>query len=253
MGNLAKRHKADGTLCYDADYYDRSGRRIQRSLNTSDVRVARARLRDLELATTDSAPHQTETLDEALKYFVEVVHATSPAATLRFYKQKARHLSTVMGAMRLDQITAEVVERYIAKRCGNNEKSDGAHRHSVHKELVTLRGTLKSARKRGTFQRQVADVVPTFAAGYTPRETFLTPEQFGTLAEHLVMPRPNSKEATKCKERVRRVNRTLYLLLAGLAACRRGEVEKIDWAASARTITSSRSRSYPAATAFKKK
>ncbi len=92
-----------------------------------------------------------------------------------------------------------------------------------------MRGTLKSARKRGTFQRQVADVVPTFASGYTPRETYLTPEQFATLAEHLVIPRPNSKEATKCKERVRRVNRTLYLLLAGLAAARRGEVEKLDW------------------------
>src|SRR5690348_3477177 len=134
MGNLTKRQKADGSVVYYSDYIDpRTGRRVQRSLRTGDLRVAKARLRDRELATTDSAPHPTETLDEALSYFVDVVHATSPDATVTCYRQKARHLSTAMGSMPVDQVTAEVVERYIAKRCGNGKDSEGAHRHSVHK------------------------------------------------------------------------------------------------------------------------
>ena len=230
MGNLTKRFKDDGSVVYYADYVDiRTGKRVQKSLRTSDPKVAKLRLRDLELATTDSAPHATETLDAALKYFVDVVHATSPAATVTCYRQKARHLATAMGATLVSELTAEMVERYIAKRCGNGPDSDKAHRHSVHKELIVLRGALKSARKRGTFRGNVADIVPSFASGYTPRETFLTPDQFMLLAQNLIVRRPNAKPETREHERVRLINRTLYLLLSGLVACRRGELEKLEW------------------------
>ena len=230
MGNLTKRYKDDGTVVYYADYTDlRTGKRVQKSLRTGDPKVAKLRLRDLELATTDSAPHATESLDDALKYFVDVVHATSPEPTVKCYRQKSRHLSTAMGSMAVNEINSETVERYIAKRCGNGPESDKAHRHSVHKELIVLRGALKSARKRGTFRGTVADVVPSFASGYTPRETFLTPDQFMKLSECLIVARPNAKASTVERERARRVNRTLYLLLAGLAACRKGELEKLEW------------------------
>ena len=68
MGNLTKRQKDDGSIVYYADYTDlRTGRRVQKSLRTGDIKVAKLRLRDLELATTDSAPHPTETLDEAAR------------------------------------------------------------------------------------------------------------------------------------------------------------------------------------------
>ena len=49
MGNLNKRGDT-----YYADFVDRNGRRVQRSLRTCDVKVAKARLRDLEFATTDT-------------------------------------------------------------------------------------------------------------------------------------------------------------------------------------------------------
>jgi hypothetical protein len=111
MGTLNKRSKDDGSVVYYANYIDRNGRRVRRSCNTGDVKVARARLRDFELATTDSAPHPIETLDAALKYFVDVVHATSPDATVTCYRQKARHLSTAMGSLPVEQVTAERVER----------------------------------------------------------------------------------------------------------------------------------------------
>ncbi|CAN5902815.1 hypothetical protein BH11MYX3_BH11MYX3_15920 [soil metagenome] len=241
MGTLIKRYKKElnaatgkrervGGFTYHADYTDlRSGKRVQKSLRTDDLKVAKFRLRECELAATDSAPHPSESLDDALKYFVDVVHATSPAGTITCYRQKARHLSNALGSMMVDQINQETIERYIAKRCGTSPDSDGAHRHSVHKELIVLRGALKSARKRGTFRGVVADVVPPFASGYTPRETFLTPDQFMTLSENLIVARPNARPGTVERERERRTNRTLYLLLAGLAACRKGELTKLQW------------------------
>jgi len=138
MGQLYRR----GDTWY-ADYFDRAGRRRRESTRTSDIKVARARLRDLELATTDRAAHETEDLDAALTYFLDVTHVGSPTGTVRCYRQKARHLSRLIGRLLLDSLTRENVERYIATRI-----AEGAHRHSVHKELVVLRGALASARAR---------------------------------------------------------------------------------------------------------
>src|SRR5678809_1223372 len=126
MGNL---HKRNGV--YYADYIDRRGKRQQPSLRTRDPVVARARLRDLELASTDRAPHQTEALDVALSYFVDVACAAKPASTIRCYRQKAGHLSRLLGDVLLDSMTRENVERYIAIRL-----NEDASKHTVHKELV---------------------------------------------------------------------------------------------------------------------
>ena len=87
MGRLYKRGDT-----YYADYFDRSGERQRTSTRTGDREVARARMRDLELGTTDLAPHATEALSVALDYFTDVVHAGSPDGTKRCYSQKARHL-----------------------------------------------------------------------------------------------------------------------------------------------------------------
>lgn len=114
------------------------------------------------------------------------------------------------------------MERCIAKRCGNGPESDGADRHSVHKELIVLHGALESARARGTFRAMVADVVPPFKSGYVPRETFLAPDQFMALSKNLIVPRTNPKPAAVARKHDRRIKRTSYLLLAGLAACRQG-------------------------------
>ena len=48
-------HKPGET--YYAAFVDGDHRRVRRSLGTNNDRVAKVRLRDLELATTDSGPH----------------------------------------------------------------------------------------------------------------------------------------------------------------------------------------------------
>ena len=129
MGNLYKR----GDIYY-ADFVNQHHRRIQRSLRTSDRTVAKARLRDLELATTDSGANASEALSDALDYFTETIGASKPASTRGSYEQKARHLSRLLGETQLIDLTRTHIERYIAKRIG-----EGAHTHTIHKELVVLR------------------------------------------------------------------------------------------------------------------
>lgn len=218
MGRLYKRGDT-----YYADYVDRAGQRQRTSTRTGDPKVARARLRDLELGTTDRAPHQTETLAVAVDYFTDVVHAGSPAGTRRCYEQKARHLSRLLGNELLDHLTREDYERYVATRIG-----EGANPHTVHKELVVLRGALRSAKERDRFHRGL-EVVPKFDAQYTPRTTYLTPDQFYALCLELTPQRPNLKPGPLARFERRRNNRALYVMLAALASPRRGELEALRW------------------------
>jgi integrase len=219
MGNL---HKRNGV--FYADYIDRNGQRQQPSLRTRDREVARAKLRDLELQTTDRSPHQTEDLSDALDYFTDVTLAGRPAGTVRSYKQKACHLHRLLDGTLLDAMKREHVERYIATRIG-----EGAHTHSVHKELVVLRGALKSAKERDRFHGSL-DVVPRFGAGYEPRRTYLTPEQFMRLTESIVRPIGTAAtDAQRARWEARKVRRTLYVLLIALASPRKGEIEAMRW------------------------
>ena len=220
MGRL---HKRGDT--YYADFVDRRGRRIQRSLRTGDRVVAAARLRDLELATTDSGPHPSEALTTALDYFTGIACANKSDATRSSYAQKARHLVRVLGEPVIDDLVRSRVERYIATRL-----DEGAHPHSVHKELVVLRGALASAESRGVFHGVVAKIIPRFRPRYVPRETYLTPEQLAKLLAHIVAPpAPKATPATVAKLETKRLQRTLYVLLLAFAAPRRGELERLDW------------------------
>jgi integrase len=219
VGQLYKRN---GT--YYGDYYDRAGERQRKSLRTSDPTVARQRLRDLELATTDRAAHQTETLDAALTYFLTITCAGKPDGTKRCYTQKGRHLSRVLGSELLDKLNREAVERYIAKRL-----EEGAHPHSIHKEMVVLRGTLKSARPRDRFHGSL-EIIPEMESGYVPRKTYLTEQQFLARVPHLVRATgPLAKPAATARRERRAQKRAFYCILIAFASPRRGELESTWW------------------------
>jgi hypothetical protein len=70
---MGKLYPRNGVLY--ADYYDRDGIRQRRSTRTADKVVARQRLRDFELQTTDRGAHETEELADALDYFTDVTCA----------------------------------------------------------------------------------------------------------------------------------------------------------------------------------
>lgn len=219
MGKLYKRGST-----YYADYFDREGRRCRESTRTGDPVVARARLRELELQTTDRGANQTEELSDSLDYFTQVACAGKSAGTIRCYEQKAAHLSRLIGTTLIDKLTRETVERYIATRL-----EEGAHRHSVHKELVVLRQTLKSARLRDRYHGSM-EVIPEFESGYVPRTTYLTLDQFLQLVPHLVRPAPANAKPKTIEKRERLVQRrALYCLMIAYASPRRGEIEAMEW------------------------
>ena len=113
---------------------------------------------------------------------------------------------------------------YIAKRI-----REGAHTHSMHKELVVLRGALTSAESSDVFHGVIAKIVPRFRAHYEPRETYHTPDQLSQLLDHIVAPPyPSAKPETLARLERMRVNRTLYVLLIALASPWRGELETLD-------------------------
>jgi integrase len=205
-----------------ANFYGRTGVRHRESLDTKDIQVARARLRGLELATTDRGPDQTEDLSTVLDYFTDVTCAGRSPGTVRCYRQKARHLGRLLGARRIGSLTREDVERYVSTRLG-----EGAHQHSVHKELVVLRGALGSAKARGRFRGSM-DIVPKFSSGYVPRTTYLTPPQFAAMIDALVPPLPRTAQPGTLEKRAARLmDRARYCMLIAYASPRRGELEAL--------------------------
>jgi integrase len=226
MGTIYKRDRKSGGYTYYGDVW-RHGKRQQVSLRTSNLEVAKARLRDIEFATTHSGPHVSQKLGDALDWYTDTVCATKPDGTRESYKQKARHLTRVLGEVELDSLTKDRVLQYIATR-----KKEGAHEHSIHKELVVLRGTLRAAKERTppTFQGEVATVVPRFETHYEPRRTFLTPEQFMQLSRNLVQPvPPNAKQSTIERSEERRARRVLFCMMIAFASPRLGELHKMRW------------------------
>lgn len=225
MGKIYSRN--DSPYIY-ADFSDAKGRRIQRSTRTTDPRVAKRRLRDMEMDTT-SAARGKGSLANAVDYFIAVACAPKPAATRESYAQKAHHLKRLLGEIQLDDLEREHLDRYIAARLdepARPSKPDKTSPHTVHKELVVLRGALDTARARKVWSGSL-DVMPTFSPQYVPRETYLTQEQFVALIQHIVAPARNESEAELVMER--RNRRALYCLLIAFASPRRGEVEALRW------------------------
>lgn len=220
---MRKLRKRNGI--YYADYDDRDGRRRQPSLGTGDLKLAKARLRDLELSTTGPAPTPTESMRDALDYFIDITIAAKPASTRSCYTQKSQHVERLLGDKQLDALTTEDTERYIKARL-----DDGAHPHTIHKELVVLRGALRAAEARGRFHGVIQRVVPKFDAQYEPRKTALSFEQFVRLTDHLLPPvRGRLSEASRKKRDQIRSRRLLYCMLVAYASPRSGEIEAMTW------------------------
>jgi len=165
-------------------FFDSEGARQQRSTKCTDKRAAEAVLREWERRAADPsyAASHAATLDEALRRFlVDRKLKVRAGGTLDSYRDKAGHLLRILGAeTRLAQVNAQAVDRFIDQRL-----QEGAAANTVHKELTVLRGTLKVAKRRGEYTRDIAEVMPSgFSKDYQPRERFLSgPELQALLAE----------------------------------------------------------------------
>jgi integrase len=134
--------------------------------------VAKAWLRDLELGTTNAAPHQAKALKDAVKDMIALKREVTAGA----YRGHAGHLYRLLGEnLDIHNLTRSRVADYAVGRL-----KEGASRHTVQKELVVLRQALKEAKARNEYSGQV-DVVPPWKAEYEPETRWLTPDEFGRL------------------------------------------------------------------------
>jgi integrase len=191
---------------WHAYYTDPQGVARRASLRTKDREVARTRLRQLELAATDPAAYSLQTLKGALDDLWAAM-ATSPAATIRSYQQKALHLVRVLGAdTALTAITRDAVVAYVKERL-----DDGAHPHTIHKEAVVLRRAFAEAVQRRKWEGDPRAVVPPVRTQYRPRDTWLEPERAERLLVEL------------------EPHRRLWALIAIYGGLRSSEIEGLTW------------------------
>lgn len=86
-------------------------------------------------------------------------------------KIKGKQLERVLGKdTRLSAISAEVVDAYVSQRL-----REGAQRTTIAKELSTLRGTLRLAKRHGRFNKDLDAIMPlNFSPKYKPKERALS-------------------------------------------------------------------------------
>lgn len=159
------------------------GRRV--STGCKDRQAALLRARQLEREAADPAHRAAHpvTVEQALDAHLVAAEARGCAGgTLTMYREKAGHLIRLLGAATLlAAVDAGAVDSYVAHRQG-----EGAHPHTLAKELSTLRQTLKLAWRAGDYPRDPGSVLPArWASSYTPKTTWLTREQLTALCAAL--------------------------------------------------------------------
>jgi integrase len=166
-------------------WYYHHGKRTCRSTRCRDKRAAEAIVREWERVAADpdyAAAHST-TLGEALgRFLIDRKNKGRAEATISCYRSKAGHLFRLFGIeTTLAAVNACRVDEYVATRT-----EEGASRHTIYKELGTLRGTLKVAKRRGEFSGDIqAVMLDGFSTGYKPRERKLTTEEADRLLAEL--------------------------------------------------------------------
>ena len=178
------------------------GVRERRSTKCSDRKAAALVVAGWERAGADPRHRgaYTTTLGTLLLQLLTDRRTRGRAAgTLSMYEEKSAHLARLLGQdTPAADIGATEIDLYVERRI-----AEGAARNTVSKELTTLRGALRIARRRGQYHREVSEVMPIgWASDYVPRKTFLTQEQVGALmlevardVQHKLKPRPRPDRA----------------------------------------------------------
>ena len=203
MGTIYQR-RPGGT--YYGYWTDTKNQHHRKSLRTRDPQVARARLRQLELVSTDPATHSRHALGDAIGNLLDVVSHGNAGPTWKSYRQKGENVLDGLGNLELGQLTREHVLAYIRAR-KISKAADG----TIHKELVVLRRALTEAKNRGLWLGDPRQIVPSIKVRYEPRENWLEPRNGTRLLGEL------------------KGNRRMWTALAMLAGLRLSEVEALRW------------------------
>jgi len=157
MGKSRYRLARRGSVWYA--YVYENGARRQVSTRCTDLKAAELSLRQLERDFADPAhaAAQKATLSDALKLLLdrrteEATVGRRSHETVAFYRRKAGHLTRIFehlddgkyAPFLLAGLRAADVDQYISRR-----RSEAVSDHTIAKELVTLRASLKLAKRAG--------------------------------------------------------------------------------------------------------
>ncbi len=159
------------------------GKAPRESTGHKDERAAHEWYLSRVRASSSDPRKDATTLRQALARRLEERTAAGRAAgTIDCLTKKAKQLERVLGHSRaLESIDARAVDAYVATRL-----KEGMARTTIYKELVTLRGAMKLARRQGYAVKAVEEVMPLdFSASYKPKERALSEYEIGRLLEKL--------------------------------------------------------------------
>jgi integrase len=197
--------KKDGT--WYGWYYDADEKQIRVCLKTRDKRAALLALRRLEREAHATPGFSKDAAPRPVKDLLEHGTAGRSAGTVEMWASKAGHLLRLIGDVDInDRKLFEHATAYI-----NTRLDEGASSSTVAKEMVTLRTALKFAHKRRIMALHPTAVLPSFTGEYTPRERYLTRDEFARLLAQLTR------------------ERRLWVEVAVYTGARFSEVERLSW------------------------
>lgn len=159
-----------------------SGLKFRKSTRERRERQADAIRRQWEKQLDDPdsfRAHQATVSSAAERWVMEIVVAKK-SETVRFYRTKIAHVVRLLGGTRLSKLSKDHVLAFTQKR-----EAEGAHTHTVHRELTALRLTLKSAQDAGEFPKDPRRVIPAYAARYVPMKDWVEADVIWAAIAHL--------------------------------------------------------------------
>jgi integrase len=159
-----------------------AGWKFRKSTRHTNERKARlvADRWERELADPETYRANKATVESAAERWVREITAAMNPETVRFYRTKIGHVVAKLGSVPLARLTHDKVLAYTQAR-----EAEGAHKHSVHRELTALRLTLKSATRAREFPRDPKSVIPRYSSGYEPLKDYVEPETIWAAIAHL--------------------------------------------------------------------
>ncbi|HMJ14817.1 MAG TPA: site-specific integrase [Polyangiaceae bacterium] len=200
--------------------YDREGRRWQRSTKQTEERSAKTVAAKIEQELALDAHHAKDTkytLGEALELTIDHAEGLGRRPkSVEFLTSKSRHVQRLLGEnLECSRIKLADTTRYVAERL-----REGAHRHTVHKEVRVLLQSLRLALKLGKYRGpDVGTLRPDgLENAYEPRERWLTPDDYRQVLWQLL---PDNDGR-------RKFDRRDYVIVACGTGVRLGELYKLE-------------------------
>lgn len=154
------------------------------STKCSDKKAAELESREIERRVSDPtyrASNQTGLADVYPGFIAQQQQRGRSKGTLKMYETHLAHLGRVFGeGAPLASLTAARLDGYVGTR-----HSEGAQSPTIHKELTTLRGMLKLARRHGTYPFALDEVMPLVNGASKPGSRHLTAQQVPRLLAQL--------------------------------------------------------------------